>query len=216
MAVTRLGAFLAIFFATIITVSGSFDYWQAWMYLVTLITPMIFVLVYLLRNDPALLARRMQYREKEAPQKKVIKYGTILYIFIYLIPALDQRFGWTEVPALACIIADVFVFLGYWIFVMVMKVNSYASRTIEVVDGQQLISTGVYAVVRHPMYFGNIVMIIATPVALGSWWGLVPVIFFIAIMVYRIINEEAVLLRDLDGYAGYMHKVRYRLLPGVW
>jgi len=216
MAVSRLGVFLGILFALILAIAGTASYWQAWMYLVTLLVPMAFILVYLLRKDPALLARRMQFHEKEAQQKLIIKLGTFLYVFIYLVPALDQRFGWSEVPSLTSIIADVFVFIGYWIFVMVMRINSYAARTVEVVEGQELITSGPYAVVRHPMYLGNILMYIATPIALASWWGLVPVVPFIAIMIYRIKNEEAVLLRDLPGYGDYQTRTPYRLLPGVW
>jgi len=216
MAVSRLGIFLGILFVAILGIAGSVSYWQAWMYMATLLVPMAFILGFLIIKDPALLARRMQFREKEAPQKLVIRLGVFLYVFIYLVPALDQRFGWSEVPSLASIIADVFVFIGYWTFVMVMRINSYAARTVEVVEGQELITTGLYALVRHPMYFGNILMYIATPIALASWWGLVPVLPFVAIMIYRIKNEEAVLLRELPGYAEYQLKTPYRLLPGIW
>jgi len=216
MAVSRLGVFMVILMVIVFAVAGSVSYWQAWMYFLTLLIPMIIVLTYLIIYDPELLARRMQFQEKEAPQKFIIKLGILFYIFIYLIPVLDQRFLWSEVPAIASIIADVFVFIGYGIFVWVMRVNSYAARTVEVVEGQKLISTGVYAVVRHPMYFGNILMYIATPIALASWWGLIAVVPFIAIMVYRIKYEETVLLRDLPGYAEYQVNTPYRLLPGIW
>lgn len=216
MAVSRLGIFMAILMLVIFAISGSSAYWQAWMYFLTLLVPMVLVLIYLMIYDPGLLLRRLQFHEKEAPQKLIIKLGTLTYIFIYLIPALDQRLGWTDVPALVSMVADIFVLLGYGTFVWVMRVNSYAARTVEVVDGQELISTGLYAVVRHPMYVGNILMYIATPIALASWWGLVPVLPFIAIMVYRIRNEEQVLMRDLAGYDAYMQKVRYRLIPGIW
>lgn len=216
MAVLRLGVFLGLLFTAILVIAGDVSYWQAWMYLFTLAIPMAFVLVYLIIKDPVLLARRMQFREKESPQKLIIKLGVFLYVFIYLVPALDQRFGWSEVSSVICIIADGFVFVGYSIFVMVMRINSYAARTVEVVEGQELITTGLYAVVRHPMYCGNILMYIATPVALASWWGLIPVLPFIAIMIFRIKNEETVLLRDLPGYAEYQLNTPYRLLPGVW
>ena len=216
MAISRLGAFMAILVMIIFTVSGNASYWQAWMYFLTLLLPMIFVMIYLIVYDPELLARRMQFREKEAPQKLIIMIGSVCYIFIYLIPALDQRFAWSEVSAMLSIVADLFVFIGYAIFIWVMRINSYASRTVEVVEGQKLISTGLYSIVRHPMYFGNIVMFSATPLALGSWWGLIAVLPLIAILTYRIKNEESVLLRDLPGYAEYQNKTPYRLLPGVW
>ncbi|MBD3671842.1 MAG: isoprenylcysteine carboxylmethyltransferase family protein [Gammaproteobacteria bacterium] len=216
MAVTRLGLFLVILFGLILGIAGQLSYWQAWMYLFTLLIPMIVVLAYLLVYDPALLARRMQYREKEAQQKLIIKLGSALYIFIYLVPALDQRFSWSEIPAWVSIIADGFVLFGYLVFFQVLRVNSYASRTIEVMEGQKLVSTGLYGIVRHPMYVGNIMMFVATPIALGSLWGLIPIVPFIGIMVYRILNEESVLVRDLPGYSDYQNQVRYRLIPGVW
>jgi len=216
MAISRLGAFMAILVVIIFSVAGNVSYWQAWMYFLTLLVPMIFVMIYLLVYDPELLARRMQFREKEVPQKLIIKLGSICYIFIYLIPALDQRFAWSYVSVQVSIVADLFVLLGYVIFILVMRINSYASRTVEVVEGQKLISTGLYAIVRHPMYFGNIMMFSATPVALGSWWGLIAVLPLIVILAYRIRNEESVLLRDLPGYAEYQIKIPYRLLPGIW
>lgn len=216
MALTRLGSFLLILYAIVLGVAGTLSYWQAWAYMVTLLVPMTVALFYLIRKDPALLARRMQFREKEAPQKKIIKYGSLLYVFIFILPALGQRYNWTDVPAVISIVADVIVLIGYAAFVWVIRVNSYASRTVEVVEGQELISTGPYAIVRHPMYTGNILLYIATPVALGSWWGLIPVVLFIPLMVYRIRNEEEVLLRDLAGYDEYIKDVPYRLLPGIW
>ncbi len=215
-AILRVGLGLPIIALIIILPSGKWDYWQGWLYLVIIYTPLAFTLAYLLKNDPALLERRMRTREKETAQKKIIGLSLIYFLVLFMLPGLDVRYGWSNVPPWVSIIADLLVLTGYLIFVWVLTVNSYLSRVIEVDASQKVITTGPYAVVRHPMYVGISLLCIASPVALGSFWALIPALLIIPILVARIRNEEQVLLRDLPGYAEYTQKVKYRLLPGIW
>lgn len=196
--------------------AGTFDYWQAWLYLTVIFVPFFFVVAYFLKKDPAFLARRMKTREKEAEQRKIISFSWIVFLLGFLIPGLDHRFGWSNVPFEFVVAADVIVFLGYVFIFFVFKENSYAARTVEVEKGQKVISTGPYAIVRHPMYVGVLLMYLATPIALGSYYAFPVFLFVVPIIVYRILNEEKVLHRDLPGYKEYCQRVRYRLIPYVW
>lgn len=213
-----LRAALAVPVLTLIIIlpAGRWNYWQGWMYIFTLIVPMFFMFAYLLKNDPALLERRMRMREKEAVQRKIISLSYIYFLAAFILPGLDVRFGWSNVPPIVSIIADVFVFAGYMVFFWVLLTNSFVSRVVEVESNQRVISTGPYALVRHPMYSGVILMYIASPLALGSYWALLPAVLIVPLLVARIYNEEHVLLRDLVGYKEYTQSVIFRLIPGVW
>jgi protein-S-isoprenylcysteine O-methyltransferase Ste14 len=215
-AILRVGLGLPIIALIVVLPAGRWDYWQAWMYLATLVIPLVFTLVYLLKNDPALLERRMRMRERESAQRKIIGLSYIYFLVAFILPGLDVRFGWSNVPPLVSIVADVFVFTGYMIFVWVLTVNSFLSRVVEVDANQKVVSTGPYAIVRHPMYSGVSLLYIASPLALGSYWAVIPALFIVPLLMARIRNEEDVLLRDLPGYAEYRHKVKYRLLSGIW
>ena len=215
-AILRVGLGLPIIALVIILPAGKWDYWQGWMYILTLIIPMFFIFPYLLKNDPALLERRMRMREKESVQRKIVSLTYLYFLVAFMMPGLDVRFGWSNVPPLVSIIADIFVLAGYLTFVWVLTANSYLSRTVQVDAGQKVVSTGPYGIVRHPMYAGVSVMYIASPLALGSYWGILPALLVIPLLVARILNEEEVLLRDLPGYEEYRQKVKYRLLPGIW
>lgn len=212
----RIGLGIPILALIIILPAGKWDYWQGWMYMFTLFIPMFFIFAYLIKNDPALLERRMRMREKEAAQRKIIALSYLYFLAAFILPGLDIRFGWSNVPPLVSIIADLIVFAGYMIFAWVLKTNSFLSRVVEVATNQKVISSGPYALVRHPMYSGVSIMYIASPVALGSYWALLPAILIIPLLVARILNEEQVLLRDLEGYKEYVETTRYRLIPGVW
>ena len=207
-----LGVIALLFFLP----AGTIRYWQAWLWIVTLLIPMIFVLVYLMRNDPALLERRMRGREKEQTQKLVLLVGWIWILLTMLVPGFDQRCGGSHVPTGLVIAADVVFFLSYCLFIWVMRENTYASRIVEVEQGQKVISSGPYAIVRHPLYVSSIGIYLCTPLVLASYWALIPAAFVVPIMAARLINEEQVLKRDLPGYEEYTRKVRFRLLPGVW
>jgi protein-S-isoprenylcysteine O-methyltransferase Ste14 len=155
-------------------------------------------------------------RERERTQKGVIGLSMIFLLAAFIVPGLDRRWGWSVMPWWVVVAADLLVLLGYAIIFRVFRENQFTSRTIQVEQGQQVISTGPYAAVRHPMYVGVLVFYLASPIALGSWWAFLPTLTFIPILVVRILNEEQVLERDLPGYREYKLKTRYRLLPGIW
>jgi protein-S-isoprenylcysteine O-methyltransferase Ste14 len=209
MAVALLGA---AFFLP----AGTFNYWQAWVYMAILIIPATLTVLYLLNKAPDLLERRMKMKEKETEQKLIVKLSFVFYIALFLIPGFDKRFEWSEVPVIVVIFADLLIFLGYLLFIIVVKENRYASRVIEVAAEQKVISTGPYAVVRHPMYVSSLIIFIFSSLALGSVWGLIPSIFITLLIGARIINEEKVLQEELPGYREYIEKVKYRLIPGIW
>jgi len=171
---------------------------------------------YLLKKDPELLKRRLKLKEKEEKQKNIVRLFRLPFILCFLIPGFDYRFNCSEVSPILVVIANIMVFLGYlWVF-FVFRENSYTSRIVEVEKEQKVISTGPYSVVRHPMYLGIIVMYLFTPLALGSWWALIVFAFLPLVLIFRIFNEEEVLLRDLPGYKEYCKKTRYRLIPYIW
>jgi protein-S-isoprenylcysteine O-methyltransferase Ste14 len=178
--------------------------------------PMLFVVAYFIKNAPELLERRLRMREKEAAQKLIIKLSSLYFLIAFLLPGFDKRYGWSSVPATVVIIADVIVLLGYAFFALTLKENQYASRIIEVEEQQKVITTGPYALVRHPMYLAVSVMYIFSPLALGSYWAMLPTILLLILLVARIRNEERVLLRELKGYQEYTQQTPYRLIPGIW
>ncbi len=209
-------AALLVVGAMLFVPAGTLDYWQAWLYIAVVFVPAAFVFAYFLKKDPAFLERRLSTREKEAKQQLIIKLSIPIFIIGFLLPGLDRRLGWSSVPFEFVIAANVVVFLGYVLIFLVFKENSYASRTIQVEKGQKVISTGPYAIIRHPMYVGTLLMYIATPIALGSYWALPPFLLMIPIIVFRILNEEEVLRKELPGYKEYCKKTKCRLLPFVW
>lgn len=197
--------------------AGTIAYWEAWILIAILVLPAAGVFLYFIQKDPAVLMRRMKTREKEKEQKSLMKYSVLFYFFAFLIPGFDRRYGWSDVPWWLVAIADILVFLGYLLFVAVIRENRYASRVVEVEKGQQVVTTGPYAVVRHPMYVSNLLIYTFAPLALGSYWAM-PITAggILFILVRRILNEEIVLLRDLPGYHEYTQTTRYRLIPRIW
>lgn len=153
--------------------AGTFRYWQAWVFGGTLFIPMFFVFLYLLKNDPELLARRMKIKEKEKPQKLIISISIFIFLIAFLLPGLDHRFGWSLLPKAVVVGADVVFLLGYGFFILVLKENSYASRTIEVEKDQKVISSGPYSIIRHPMYLAVTIMVLSSSLALGSYWAMI-------------------------------------------
>ena len=196
--------------------AGTFRFWQAWVYLGILLSSMVGVFIHFLKKDPELLERRMRAREKEPRQIIITSLGTPVFLAIFLLPGFDRRYGWSSVPVIVVIAADILALAGYAIFVRVLKENSYASRIVEVEKNQRVITTGPYALVRHPMYVGIMIMFVFTPLALGSYWAVIPALMVALVLVARIVNEERVLLAGLPKYREYTQRVRYRLIPGVW
>ena len=214
--IVRVVLFIALLVAMLFLPAGTFHYWQAWVYLAILTIPAGLVMTYLIRKDPELLERRMRMTEKEAEQRTIIKLSILFFIIVFLIPGFDKRFGWSSVPLEVVIIADAIVLAGYVVFVLVLRENRYASRIIEVEQKQKVITTGPYAVVRHPMYSGALLMYGFSPLALGSYWGMIPNALLVILIVARIRNEEKVLKQELEGYREYTQKVKYRLVPQIW
>ncbi len=196
--------------------AGTFNYWQVYVYFGIILTLALGAMAYFLKHDPELIERRLRMREEQATQQAVILSLLVVVIRGVGIPGLDRRFGWSEVPTAVVLLADAVVAGSYLFTALVMKTNSYASRIVEVEEGQQVIRTGPYAVVRHPMYASATLMFFATPIALGSWWGLLPMTAVPLVLVPRILNEEKVLREELKGYTDYCNEVRWRILPYVW
>jgi protein-S-isoprenylcysteine O-methyltransferase Ste14 len=199
--------------------AGTFNYWQAWSFLTVYFAWSLAITLYLMKKDPDLLARRMSggpQAEKETSQKIIMSFTSLGFIGLLVVPALDHRFGWSHMPAYAALAGDLLVAIGWLAIFFVFKENTFTSATIELAPDQKVISTGPYARVRHPMYAGALVMLFGIPIALGSWWGLLVMAAIILAVIWRLLDEEQFLTRNLPGYREYQHKVRYRLIPDVW
>ena len=199
--------------------AGTFHYWQGWIYILTFTLSSVAYVVYLVKHDPALLKRRTEAGisyEKETTQKIVISFIYITFFTLFIFAPLDFRFGWSNVPWYNSIFGDVLVAISFYIFYLVSKVNTYAAANVRVEKEQKVISTGLYGIVRHPMYLGALILVLGTPLALGSWWGLVSVLVFIVLLAIRTFIEEKTLRTGLRGYNDYATRVRYRLIPMVW
>jgi protein-S-isoprenylcysteine O-methyltransferase Ste14 len=216
MVLARYFGALLLLAAMFFIPAGTLAYWEAWLFLAILFIPMAFVMLYLIKNDPALLERRMRMREQQSTQKSLIGVSIAYLLVVFLLPGLDQRFGWSDVPVWVVLLSALLVLLGYGMIIWVFRTNSYAARVVEVAEGQQVIDRGPYAIVRHPMYVGTILTYCFAPLVLDSWYAAILGLAIIPILVVRIGNEEKVLGQELKGYAAYRQKVRYRLVPGVW
>jgi protein-S-isoprenylcysteine O-methyltransferase Ste14 len=201
--------------------AGSLKFWQGWVFLVLVLAVTLFFGIYLCKHDPQLLERRLQMREKVPEQKRIMKLGGLVSFPAFLLPGLDYRFGWSRafpgpVP-LWLTLFSLAVFPGCYLwFFWVVKVNRYASRTIQVEAGQTVIATGPYRIIRHPMYLGTVVMWLFAPVALGSFVAWPAFALLVPVIVLRLLNEEKILRQELPGYAEYCLRTRYRLIPFVW
>ena len=199
--------------------AGTFNYWQAWAFLAVFTAASLGPTIYLAKANPAALQRRMHAGPRAEPRaaQKVIITGSFLVLFAMMaFSALDHRMGWSTVPAWVSVLGDALVASGLGLAMLVIIQNSYAAATVTVETGQKVASSGVYKLVRHPMYVGNVIMMVGMPLALGSYWGLLFVVPGIAVLVFRILDEEKLLIQDLPGYREYAQHVRYRLVPNVW
>jgi protein-S-isoprenylcysteine O-methyltransferase Ste14 len=194
-------------------------YWQAWVFIVVFVVSTNAVGIYVALTDPALVKRRRKAgpTKEQRPAQRVLALLLIVSCnALVVVSALDHRFGWSQLPPIVSVVGDLLFGLGAFILLLVFRANTYGGASVEVVEGQTVISTGPYAIVRHPMYVAAVVMAAGVPLALGSWWGLLAVVAVIAVLVGRILDEEALLCSDLAGYAEYTQQVRYRLVPFVW
>jgi protein-S-isoprenylcysteine O-methyltransferase Ste14 len=198
--------------------AGTFHYWQAWVFLAVFALSTWIPSVYLMRTNPAALERRMRgpLAETRTLQRIVIAVLFICFPAMFVVSALDHRFGWSPVPASISIVGDVLVAVGLSVAMLVVIQNGYAAVNVTVEAGQHLVSTGLYGLVRHPMYTGNVILMVGVPLALGSYWGLVLVIPGLIVLALRIRDEEDLLEHELSGYREYTQQVHYRLVPYVW
>jgi protein-S-isoprenylcysteine O-methyltransferase Ste14 len=209
----------AILLACLFIPAGTLSYWQAWVFLAVFAASSQALGIYFLTHDRKLVERRMKIgpAAEQRPAQKIISTLFMLgFVGFVVLPAFDHRFGWSPVAPVLSILANAIIALSFVLFFLVMQSNSYAASTIQVEEGQPVVSTGPYAYVRHPMYSGALLLIAAMPLALGSWLSVLLIVPFFPVLVWRILDEEDFLGKNLPGYAEYMRRVRYRLIPQVW
>ena len=199
--------------------AGTINYWQAWVYLLIFMGASFLTTLYLMKKDPALLNRRMgggPTAEKRGTQKLIMLFTSICFIALLVVPALDRRFRWSTMPLSWVIVGDVLVAIGFYFIFLVYKENTFTSATIEVAADQKVISTGPYAIVRHPMYASALLYLVGTPLALGSCWGILALSAMMPFLIWRLYDEESFLSGNLPGYTEYQKMVRHRLIPFIW
>lgn len=218
-AVVSLAVLIIIMAALIFIPAGTLNYWQAWLFLAVYFTSSLAITFYLMAKDPALLQRRMRggpAAEKQTTQKIIMTLTSLGFIALLVVPALDHRFGWSQVSPAIELIGDALVALGFIGVLRVFKENTYTASTIELAADQRVISTGPYALVRHPMYAAALGMLIGIPIALGSYVALIIIVAITGALIWRLLDEEEFLAANLSDYLEYQKKVPHRLIPGVW
>ncbi len=208
--------FFGFLLGLIIGISKDLGFTFGWIYWISFCLPTLLITVYFLKKDPELIERRVLPIETRPKQRIGQSIAGLLFLALIIIPALDHRYGWSNIPTIISILADCFVVLGFWIVYNVFKINTYASRAIETMENQKVIKTGLYAIVRHPMYLGASLIIIMTPIAMDSLFGILLAIPLISVIVFRTVDEEKMLKLELDGYEQYCKETKYRLIPFVW
>jgi protein-S-isoprenylcysteine O-methyltransferase Ste14 len=199
--------------------AGTVHYWQAWFYLAIFFGGGALLTLYLIRKDPALLERRMSggpTAEKRPAQQVIMAATSLCFIALIVVPAFDHRYGWSSVPLYGVLAGGALIVVGFYFIFLVYKENTFTSATIQVVADQRVVSTGPYAIVRHPMYASGLLYLLGTPIALGSYWGLIPFACLLPFLIWRLFDEEQLLRETLPGYHEYQQKVCHRLLPGIW
>jgi protein-S-isoprenylcysteine O-methyltransferase Ste14 len=214
-----LAVLFLIMASLLFVAAGTLHYWQGWLFLAIYFLASLAITLYLINNNRALLARRMSggpFAEKEPAQRIIMALVSIGFVGLILLPAIDHRFGWSHLSIPAVLAGNALVLLGWLGIFFVFRENSFASATIESTEDQRVISTGLYAWVRHPMYATLLLMLLGMPVALGSWWGVLIVVAIVPALIWRLTDEERFLVNHLPDYSEYQRRVRYRLLPRVW
>lgn len=207
---------IALVGAMLFLPAWTFAYPGAWLFILILFVPMLIMGVVLLIKAPALLEKRLQGKEKEKAQKGVVAISGLMFPIGFIVSALDYRFGWSKVPHWLVLLSSVLFLTGYAMYAEVMRENVYLSRTVEVQENQKVISTGLYGIVRHPMYLATLLMFLPMPLILGSFWAMIPFLLYPAVIIIRILNEEKILSDGLVGYGEYKQKTKYRLIPFIW
>ncbi len=212
----RFGSGFIIVGAIIFLPAGTFRFFNGWLFLGGLFFPMLFALIYFSRKDPELLEKRIRTKEPEKMQKLLVLFSVPVYFIAYMLPGFDFRNNWSQVPDWLVALAFLIMLGSYVMILFVMKQNSYLSRVVELQDDHKLIDTGLYSVVRHPMYLGSSLLYLSSALVLGSYYTLIPIMLLVLMFVFRINNEEKVLSKGLPGYEDYQKRVRYRLFPYIW
>ncbi len=215
-ALTKFVVGLAITMALLFIPAGTFGYWQAWLFIGILFIPMLIVGIVLMNCNPELLRKRLEAKEKENEQKSVVAMSSLLFMAMFVIAGLNHRFDWWILPDWLVIAAAAIFLLGYAMYAEVMRENVWLSRTVEVQDNQQVVDTGLYGIVRHPMYSSTLILFLTMPLVLASLWSFVIMLLYVPVVVKRIQNEEMVLKQELRGYKEYIQRVHYRLVPFIW
>lgn len=215
-AVTKFLFGLVLVGAMLFLPAGGWNYPNAWLFLALLFLPILILGAVLFVKSPDLLRKRLQAKEREGTQKGVVAIAGLLFVAGFVVAGLDYRFGWSHVPTWTVALASVALLVSYALYAEVMRENAYLSRTVEVQENQKVIDTGLYGVVRHPMYAATVWLFLSIPLVLGSLWSLLCFSPYVAAIVVRILNEEKVLEEGLEGYADYKKRVKYRLIPFVW
>ena len=196
--------------------AGTLAYPGGLLFLCLLFVPMLIMGIVMLTRARDLLAKRLDAKEKQAAQKGVQSLAGLVFMAGFVLAGLDFRFGWSDMPLPVVIAASVIFLIGYGLYAEVMRENAYLSRTVKVEEGQTVISTGLYGIVRHPMYLASVLMFLSIPLVMGSWYALIPFAFYPLLMVVRILDEEKLLTAELSGYEEYKRKVKYRMIPFIW
>ena len=196
--------------------AGSLNYWNAWVLMILLFVPMFIAGVVMMIKSPDLLRRRLDIKEKQSEQKEVIAISGLMFLAGFIVAGLNYRFDWIPMNKIVVIVGAVLFVLSYFLYALVLKENAYLLRTIKVEENQKLIDTGLYGIVRHPMYFATIFLFLSMPLILGSWISFIIFLIYPFVIVKRINNEEEVLEKELKGYKDYKKKVKYRLIPFIW
>ena len=196
--------------------AGTLDFSKGWLLMGLLFGPMFVAGLVMLAKSPVFLEKRLDVKEKRSAQQGVVKLSGLMFIVGFVVAGLDFRFGWSQMPKAVTVAASVLFLLAYLLYAEVMRENAYLSRTIQVEEGQTVVSTGLYGIVRHPMYMATLLLFLVMPLVLGSWWALIPFAFYPAIIISRLKDEEELLTRELAGYEEYKEKVKYRIIPFIW
>ena len=215
-AITKFACGLLLVGLLIFLPAGTFAYTYGWLFVGLLFAPMLIAGFVMLAKSPEFLKKRLDAKEKQATQKGVVALSGLMFVAGFVVAGLDFRFGWSYVPAWVVVTASVLFLIAYALYGEVMRENAYLSRTVKVEEGQTVVDTGLYGIVRHPMYAVTVLLFLMIPLILGSWYAVIAFAFYPAIIVVRLKDEEELLTKELPGYAQYKQKVKYRMIPYIW